>query len=152
MMEKSNFSVYCWALATLLFVVSSVQGCDGGSKSSSLPRAVGEEAPSNEQSGSPLNIGEELLRAEPTGNVQVQLFDALRERLASELARRGVSLASKSVRTAPRGRRSLVDDLTITGYKVGVISLKWTYKNQGDGNEDGIADINDIVPVATSFL
>ncbi len=94
-----------------------------------------------------------ILRAlsdlEPSMEADASVFSSLKSELAGLLTARG---SSKIAQKPPTGSANKVSDLVITDNGDGTIGLTWSYRNRGDYNQDGTANIGDISILAERFL
>jgi len=82
-----------------------------------------------------------------------QVWPELHEQLAVELRRvLAAQDESRFVSTAPDSALSQVDDLAAWSDGEGGAVLRWTYRNQGDYNQDSLVSVNDLTPVGQHYL
>jgi len=85
-----------------------------------------------------------------TKNYSTSVKTNLESELLKQLKAKGISI-NKTTSKPPKGEGNKVDDLTITDNDDGTYTLKWSYKNVGDYNQDSVVDIKDITPLAFYF-
>ncbi len=94
---------------------------------------------------------EEVDSLDAPEGVSDELFSDIKEKLLQELQKRISGISTRNVSISPSGRNSKVTDLQAVvegnGWR-----LTWSYQNQGDGNEDGFVNIQDITPLAVNFF
>jgi len=147
---RRNVGFCVWLLALL---VASFLGACGRQGRLSHPRQGTGSMPSSPQLAQSLpietatiqQIEESLGRMQAPAGVDAEVFSSLKEKLLSRLAQAGkVRFASK----APTGSLNKVNDLVAIPQEDRSVSFTWSYRNVGDYNQDGLADIADIVPIA----
>ncbi|MBN2081689.1 CotH kinase family protein [bacterium] len=126
------------ALSAALFAPASCAG----------PTAVTEPAPTSKSTGRRQALAElDRLRPGP------QVWPALHEQLAAELRRvLAAQDDSRFISAAPQSALSQVDDLAAWPDGEGGMVLRWTYRNQGDYNQDSLVSVNDLTPIGQHYL
>lgn len=71
--------------------------------------------------------------------------------LKVELRRLLTQGKSKFSSQAPLSSRSKVDDLTVTPSGGGNAEFHWTYRSEGDFNQNGLAGLDDLTPIGVHF-
>jgi hypothetical protein len=140
---------------TLLFVIVAVTGCGQGSDRSAaltiapadaLPASSGAPAVNSKAAMDPIK---ELQAINTPDGVDPALFKQLKDELERELRAKG---ATKAVSKPPAEGFGKVTDLTATSVAgTYYIDLSWSYRNDGDYNQDGKVNVLDIVPLAQHF-
>ncbi len=82
----------------------------------------------------------------PTG-VNEELFNSLKNELEKALITRGVA---KLASGPPTGEANYIPDLEAIDID-GQLNLRWSYYNVGDYNQDGVVNIQDVLPLARHF-
>lgn len=81
-------------------------------------------------------------------DVDLQLFEELKASLAAALAGFG---EARFVSSAPQSDLSAVTDFSVQPNADNSASLSWTYKNQGDYDQNGEVNISDLTPIVVNF-
>ncbi len=92
----------------------------------------------------------ELYRLNAPEGIDNALLSNLKRNLVSELSK-VIADKGRIALKPPSGAMSVVDDISVFTETSGW-QFTWSYRNQGDGNEDGRVDIQDILPLATYFF
>ena len=142
---------------TLLFAIVAVSGCGQGTDMTAAPTiapisaspfGAGTPAANSKAATDPIK---ELQAINTPEGVDPALFTQLKDALEKELRAKG---ATKAVSKPPAEGFGKVTDLTViaipdqymTDYK-----LRWSYRNDGDYNQDGIVNVADVVPLAQHY-
>jgi len=157
--SKADF-LWSTVLIIILSAVSIGFATCGGKKSISTSsgslNAIRQEA---EKRKSPLLSAKKVAQVEeilselsvlsaPDG-VDPALFESLKAEFSRILSARA---SGRIVSTPPIGPINRVEDLRVVPTESGGYELTWGYKNVGDYNQDGIADVADIAKLAEEFL
>lgn len=78
-----------------------------------------------------------------------KLIEELKMKLSERLKSRGVS---KFTAVPPLGDKNRVTDLEVVSLLGNSLTLRWSYKNLGDYDQDGTVGISDIFPLADHFF
>jgi outer membrane protein assembly factor BamB len=131
------------ALAAALFALT---GCSGGG--GSAPLRAGEPQQAAPAVTVDLQQALRQLDALPTPDgVDAAAFASLKAALRELLMQRGTG---KFTSVAPASVRSKVTDLTATADGSGA-SFHWSYRNEGDFNQDSIVSVADLTPLGIHF-
>ncbi len=128
-----------------LFLLAS---CSASGEKKLIANQKNEEVKSSLQ----LELVNQIIELPTPKGVGKDLFERLKEELIKEIYQQAGSNSVKSTQVAPTGILNQVNDLEIIAYDDESIQLKWTYKNQGDGTEDGVVNLSDLIPIAENFL
>ncbi len=137
-----------------LAMLLALGGCSGGTSSGLrlAPRAAAPDAPNDGVGTVPLSADlAQTLReldslALPDG-VDAATFSALKTELRKLFTERATT---KFVSNAPTSTRSRVTDFTVTADGGGA-RFHWSYRNEGDYNQDGVVDLADLAALALSL-
>ncbi len=117
-----------------------------GSFSSRYPPTFSQNAQANLKSID--SVISELMNMPKPDGVSEEDYRLIKEALRAELISHGISrLALK----APTGAVNKVNDISITDNRNGTVDISWSYRNQGDYNQDGTVNISDVSILATHF-
>ncbi len=90
----------------------------------------------------------ELDSLQSSGGMSEPLFARLKSELRKQLTQMAVE---RFVEKAPGGEDNQVTDLQINDRGGGSYLLTWSYRNNGDYNQDGTVNIGDVLPLAQHF-
>jgi len=134
----------------VLVAISILASCSKGEQvpgaASYGSDAVGTDAPKETQDVSLAETLSDLSELEPPGDIDSDVFEALKQELAKALKNVGTD---KFAAAAPTGDSGRVSDLA---YDPGSDMLTWSYVNVGDYDLSGEVGVPDITPIAQNYL
>ncbi len=125
-------------------VVAVFGACQGGSKISS----PGVAPPTSGEAVTLERMLADLDELSPPMDVDLQLFEELKQSLATALTNLG---EQRFVSLAPYSDLSAVTDFSIQGNADGTASLTWTYQSQGDYDQNSEVNVADLTPIVVNF-
>jgi hypothetical protein len=93
----------------------------------------------------------ELDALEKPEDVDVKLWDELKDALKSALTTNNQQPITRLVSTPPSGPANMVNDLTATRETNGDFTLSWHYRNTGDYDQNGAVSVSDLTSLAQHF-
>jgi len=90
-----------------------------------------------------------LVASEPApATVDAATFSELKQAFVAVLRESG---SERFISGAPLSDLSAVDDLTATSLPGDAVRLDWTYRNQGDTNQDKLVNASDLTPIGVHY-
>ena len=131
-----------WLLASLpaVLLVIAVCACSGtgpATTDDAAPRTVALSA-----------VEHDLAALDAPTGIDPAVMEGLKQALCESLSARGVD---RFTAAAPTSELSVVDDLTFTDLDGGAVELTWTYRNQGDTNQDKEVNVSDLTPLGIHY-
>ena len=90
----------------------------------------------------------ELSALELPDGVDPALWASLKDELRSAMTK---AASEHAAADAPVSPYSTVDDFAVQAEPDGTATLSWTYRNQGDYNQDKLVSVNDLTPIGQHF-
>ncbi len=143
--------IFVFGLISLVLLAVT---CTGPPQSALDPPSGTKAGPEPENLSEPASPGlqqglTDVLHTQTPEGVDPALFAELKAALAVVIQQRSSYESDKSVSWTPYGTGSMVDNLTLLG--TGPYTLTWTYRNRGDYDLNGEANIADLTPIGMNF-
>ena len=161
-MKIINKESFLWWVVILVILVAVSIGtgtCGGRKFTSTSVGSLDASRQKAENTKSPILLRKKVVQVEevlselsalgaPEG-VDPAIFESLKAEFSRILSARS---SGRIVSTPPIGPINRVEDLRVKASEDGGYVLSWSYKNVGDYNQDGTADVADIAKLAEEFL
>jgi len=125
-----------WRIVVLLLIVVAA-ACGGSGGPAIQSRDIDLAAFERELAALPLPDG-----------VEPALWASLKDELRSAVNK---AASERAVSAAPDSPYSTVDDFAVKAETDGTATCSWTYRNQGDYNQDKLVSVHDLTPIGLYF-